>query len=72
MIPSEAVMDGNTVYVFSDQSSTISKRTFTAGLSNWAFTEAVSGLNEGDQVVVNVDKPELKDGVTVLLSEGQP
>ena len=71
-VPSEAVMDGNAVYVFSDQDRTISKRTFTPGLSNWAFTEVVSGLDEGIQVVVNVDKPELKDGVTVLLSEGQP
>jgi HlyD family secretion protein len=71
-VPSEAVMDGNAVYVFSGQDRTISKRTFTAGLSNWAFTEVVSGLDEGLQVVVNVDKPELKDGVTVLLAEGQP
>ncbi len=71
-VPSEAVMDGNTVFVFSDQDKTISKRTFTAGLSNWAFTEVVSGLPEGTQVVVNVDKPELKDGVTVVLAEGQP
>lgn len=71
-VPSEAVMDGNAVYVFSGQDGTISKRTFTAGLSNWAFTEVVSGLDEGLQVVVNVDKPELKDGVTVLLAEGQP
>jgi HlyD family secretion protein len=71
-VPSEAVMDGSAVYVFSDQDRTISKRTFTAGLSNWAFTEVVSGLDEGTEVVVNVDKPELKDGVTVLLAEGQP
>lgn len=71
-VPSEAVMDGNAVYVFSGQDRMISKRTFTAGLSNWAFTEVVSGLDEGTEVVVNVDKPELKDGVTVLLAEGQP
>lgn len=71
-VPSEAVMDDNKVYVFSDQDSTISKRTFTVGLSNWAFTEVMSGLDEGIQVVVNVDKPELKDGVTVVLAEGQP
>ncbi len=71
-VPSEAVMDGSTVYVFSEKDSTISKRTFTAGLSNWAFTEVVSGLDEGIQVVTNVDKPELKNGITVLLAEGQP
>ncbi len=70
-VPSEAVMDGNAVYVYSGQDRTISKRTFTAGLSNWAVTEVVSGLDEGTEVVVNVDKPELKDGVTVLLAEGQ-
>jgi len=70
-VPSEAVMDGNAVYVFSDQESTLSKRTFSVGLSNWAFTEVVSGLDEGVKVVVNVDKPELKDGVTALLAESQ-
>jgi len=72
MVPSEAVMDGNSVYVFSNQDSTISERTFSPGLSNWAFTEVISGLQEGDQIVLNVDKPELKDGVAVLITEGQP
>ncbi|MEE4166919.1 MAG: efflux RND transporter periplasmic adaptor subunit [Desulfocapsaceae bacterium] len=71
-VPSEAVMDGNAVYVLADQDNTISKRTFTAGLSNWAFTEVVSGLSEGARVVVNIDKPELQDGLTVVLAEGQP
>lgn len=67
-IPTEAVMDDNTVFVFTDEGVIIEKM-FSPGLRNWAFTEVISGLDEGQQVVVNVDKPGLKDNIAAVLME---
>lgn len=63
MIPSEAVRNGNTVYRFNETENTVSRVSFTPGLSNWVVTEVVSGLEEGAQIVLNVDHPDLADGV---------
>jgi hypothetical protein len=38
-------------------------RTIEAGLRNWQFTEVVSGLVEGQVVVVARDAAEIKAGV---------
>ncbi|MCB2217377.1 efflux RND transporter periplasmic adaptor subunit [Desulfofustis glycolicus] len=68
MIPSEAVQEGNTVYRFDETEQRVSRVTFTPGLSNWVVTEVVSGLEEGAQVVINVDHPDLADGVPATIS----
>ncbi|MGW8157133.1 MAG: hypothetical protein ACWGKN_01165 [Desulfoprunum sp.] len=44
----------------------------TTGLANWAVTEIVAGLAEGQQVVVNVDKPGLADGAAAVPGGGRP
>jgi HlyD family secretion protein len=69
MIPSEAVREGNTVYRFDETEQRVSLVTFTPGLSNWVVTEVVSGLEEGAQVVINVDHPDLADGVPATISD---
>jgi HlyD family secretion protein len=69
-VPTEAVMEGPRVYVFLAAERTIAVREIRIGLSNWDWTEVVEGLSPQEQVVVNVDKPGLKDGVpAVLLKE---
>jgi HlyD family secretion protein len=69
-VPTEAVMDGRRVYVFLTTEKAIAIREIRTGLSNWDWTEVVEGLSPQDQVVVNVDKPGLKDGVpAVILKE---
>lgn len=72
MIPSEAVQDGNTVYRFNEAEQSVSRVTFTPGLSNWVVTEVVSGLEEGAQIVINVDHPDLADGVPATVSDQSP
>lgn len=69
MIPSEVVQDGNTVYRFDETENTVSRITFTPGLSNWVVTEVVSGLEQGAQVVLNVDHPDLVDGARVTIND---
>jgi HlyD family secretion protein len=71
-IPTEAVLDGRKVFTYLAEEKRIHEAVITAGLSNWAFTEVLSGLKEGQSVVVNVDRPGLKDGGVVTLPETTP
>lgn len=68
-VPTEAVMDGKNVFVFSPAQRRIVQRTFTPGLTNWDFTEVRAGLAPGTLVVVNVDNPDLKDGAAAVVKE---
>lgn len=71
-IPTEAVLDGKRVFVYLPAEKKIRERAIAAGLANWVSTEVVSGLEEGQSVVINVDKPGLAEGVAAILSEEQP
>ncbi|MDP3480850.1 MAG: efflux RND transporter periplasmic adaptor subunit [Desulfoprunum sp.] len=71
-IPTEAVLEGKKVFVYSADGKKVHEVTIKAGLANWAFTEVTSGLKEGQSVVVNVDKPGLKDGVSAVVAETAP
>jgi HlyD family secretion protein len=68
-VPTEAIMDGRRVYVFLAAEKKIVERTIRAGISNWDWTEVIEGLPPRAQVVVNVDKPGLKDGAPAVLLE---
>ena len=70
--PAEAVMDGHKVYVYLPDEHRVELREIKIGLANWDQVEVVSGLAPGEQVVVNVDKPELKDGASAVLLEEKP
>lgn len=71
-IPTEAILDGKKVYVYVAGEKMVQDVEIKTGLANWAFTEVLSGLKEDQLVVVNVDKPGLKDGVSASLAEGSP
>jgi len=71
-VPTEAVVDGTKVFVFSPREGRVRERKVTVGLANWAATEVVEGLSAGELVVVNVDKPGLEDGVVAVRSGDEP
>ncbi len=71
-VPTEAVVEDGSVYVFYREEGIVRKVAFTPGLRNWSVTEAVSGLREGQLVVVNVDKPGLADNVAAVQAEPEP
>lgn len=71
-VPTEAVIDGRKVFIFSRLEQVVQEKEINKGLSNWVFTEVISGLQEGELVVTNVDKPGLKDGVRAILLEETP
>lgn len=62
-IPTEALIEGNKVYVFSPDDKLLEKREVKTGTANWDFTEILDGLTEGDMVVTSVDRDGLADGV---------
>ena len=71
-VPTEAVVDGRQVYVYLPEKRVVQKVEVVTGLANWAVTEIVSGLTEGQRVVVNVDKPGLADGVAAVSGGDRP
>lgn len=71
-IPTEAVLEGNRVFVYLPDKKVIRERTFKSGISNWYYTEVVSGLDPDQQVVVNVDHAGIKDGAKAVLSQEAP
>ncbi len=61
-VPTEAVLEGNQVLVFSADER-LEQREITTGLSNWEWTQVVDGLAEEDDVVVSVEREGVEDGV---------
>ena len=68
-VPTEAVMEGYRVLVYDPATSRLEERSFKEGLSNWQFTEVVSGLNKGDRIVVTIDREGIEAG-TLAVPEG--
>jgi HlyD family secretion protein len=71
-VPTEAVIDGRRLYVFSESTGRIQLRTVKPGLSNWDHTEVLEGVTPGEQVVVNADQPGLHDGAAAVRSKEKP
>ena len=71
-IPTEAVLEGNRVFVYLPDKKVIRERTFKSGISNWYYTEVISGLDPDQQVVANVDRSGIKDGAKAVLSQEAP
>lgn len=64
-IPTQALLEGKKVLLYRAQDGVLEERMVTTGLSNWEQTEIVSGLNEGDQIVLSLDQAGVKAGVRV-------
>ncbi len=60
-IPTEAVLEGNRVLVLGVD-GVLQERKITVGLSNWSWTEITSGLKEGEEVVISLDREGVKAG----------
>jgi len=71
-IPAEAIVDGRKVFVFNTSDQKVHEKKITIGLANWAFAEVRSGLVADELVVINVDKPGLKDGVSAVVAKDSP
>ena len=68
-IPTQALLDGNRVYVYSQQDRRLHEKTISAGLSNWDNTQVIEGLQQDEFVVISTDQPGLEDGIRATVSE---
>ncbi len=70
-IPSQALQEGNRLLVYRPDGKT-EERTITPGLSNWQFTEVVSGLSANENFVVSLERAGVKAGARVKPEQAAP
>lgn len=68
-IPTSAVLDGDRAFVYLPGDKVIKERTFKSGISNWNYTEVLSGLKPDELVVINVDAAGIKDNAAAVISK---
>ena len=65
-IPTQALLEGNRVLVYSDNPGILEERHITTGLSNWKYSEVRSGLRKGDRVVLSVERKSVVSGARAI------
>lgn len=66
-IPTEAVVNGDKVYVYQADTHRLHLTQFKPGISNWAWTQVLAGLKSGQQVVTSVDRKGVTEGAYVRI-----
>ena len=67
-IPTESVVDGDQVWIVDGEVAV--KRSFERGLSNWNWTEVVSGVDAGQAVITTLEIEGLEEGAVVTPGNG--
>jgi len=68
-IPTQALLEGNRVLLVED--GVLVARDVETGLNNWDYTEIVSGLSAGDEVVLSLDRPGVQVGARAVVESSQ-
>lgn len=63
-VPAEAVLENNRVLLVNED-GVLEEHSFKPGLANWNTVEVLSGLNEGDQVVLSIGKDGVAAGAHI-------
>jgi len=66
-VPTEAVLEDTRVYVFLPEDGRLEARKVRTGMSNWDYTEVLSGLESGEQVVTSVDRAGVEAGAAARI-----
>jgi len=64
-VPTQALLEGNRVLVINDE--TLHERQLETGLSNWQFTEVLSGVQPGETIVLSVERRGVVPGAHVVI-----
>jgi HlyD family secretion protein len=64
-VPTQSVLENSTVLLYRETDGVLESRTVETGVANWEFTELISGLKEGDKIVLSVDREGVREGVQV-------
>mgnify|MGYP000691734836 FL=1 len=68
-IPSEAIIEGNRVLIFSEPAGVLEERKIETGLHNWEYTQVLSGVRDGEQIVVSVDREGVEDAARAIIDD---
>ena len=68
-VPTESVIDKQQVYIFNAEDNRLELRDVKTGLANWDQTEIISGIKQGEQVVITVERKGIADGVLVKIEK---
>jgi HlyD family secretion protein len=69
-IPTQTLLEGKKVLLYRPD-GILEERAVTTGLANWEQTEITAGLNEGDRIVLSLDRAGVKAGVMVQPEDGK-
>jgi HlyD family secretion protein len=65
-IPALAIIDGEKVLLLNEQEGVIEERMIEKGVSNWEYSEIVSGLDGSELVILSVDREGVEAGATAV------
>jgi len=68
-IPTEALLEGQKVFVYDKENKSIYEKNISTGLSNWQYTEVLEGLVEGEQIITSIDRDGVVDGALVKIEK---
>ncbi|WP_292977452.1 efflux RND transporter periplasmic adaptor subunit [Nitrosomonas sp.] len=69
-VPTQVIRQDNKVWVL-DQDNRLEERTLKTGLANWAYTEVLEGLAEGDQILLSGNEGKIETGTQVIAKSPQ-
>ena len=68
-IPTDALIEGNQVLVLAEDGETLKKVDLELGLSNWNWTEVITGLKLGQKVLTSLDNSAAIAGARVIVTD---
>lgn len=66
-VPTQALLEGSRVLVLEE--NTLQERQLRIGLANWQYTEVLSGIEQGDSVVLSVERKGVIPGAHVAVEK---
>jgi HlyD family secretion protein len=71
-VPTETVLENSRVLVYRESDGVLESRQIERGVSNWRYTQVLSGLEEGERTVISVDREGVEAGVQVTPESADP
>ena len=66
-VPTQALLEGNRVLLFTANPGKLEERQVQTGVANWQYTEVTSGLRQGQKIVLSVDRKGVTAGAHAVL-----
>lgn len=68
-VPTSTLLEGNKVLIYNADTKKLEARAIQLGITNWEFSEVLSGLKQGDRIVASLEREGVKAGVLVKSEE---